>query len=191
MSKNEILDPKLDPKEELQIESIFARLKGLEIEASPYLKTKVLAHLNEEKKHKSSLLFWKLLSVGSLCSLILLGFISVDLFQNSHSDGAIKQAYVIHIDFNQSDKEQVVRAEVELPSDVHFASSNNTIREERKLKLPVAVKSLGKGKLPFVVTSDSSGEKQIKVRLLNENDELVREQILKLKFAKQGSAVTF
>jgi hypothetical protein len=101
-----------------------------------------------------------------------------------------KQAYVIHVDFNQADKNIVAKAEIELPKDVHFVSSRKEVREENRLTLPVDIKATGRGKLPFVVSSDFSGEKLIKVRLLNEDNQLVREQILKLKFAKEDSATT-
>jgi hypothetical protein len=187
MSKNETLTP----KEEIQLNALFARVRAADIEAPPYLKTRVLAQLRDLKKQNRSLLFWKALSAGSLLGLLFLGALSFNLYQKSNSDGLTKQAYVIHIDFNQADRDVVAKAEVELPEDVHFVSSKKEIREERTLSLPVDVKVAGRGKLPFVVTSDYSGEKEIKVRLLNENNELVREQILKLKFAKQGSTINF
>lgn len=187
MAKNETLSS----KEEQQLNTLFSQLREMEVEASPYLKTRVLAHLDEQKKIRRSLLFWKLLSAGSVMSVVIVGFLALGLYQKAPSDGVTKQAYVIHLDFNQADKNLVAHAEVELPQDVHFVSSNKAIQEERKLKLPVQVKEAGRGKLPFVVTSEFSGEKEIKVRLLNEKDELVREQVLKLKFAKQGSTITF
>lgn len=176
--------------DEKALQELFARVQKAPMEPSPYLKTRVLAYWREKHAPKG-LLFWKLLSGISLAGFLALSFVSYQLLQQKKSDGLTQQAYVIHIDFNQSDKEMVAQAEVELPEHVHFVSSNKEIREERKLTLPVSVKALGRGKLPFVVSSDISGEKSIRVRLLNEKNEVVREQVLKLTFAKQGNSVVF
>jgi hypothetical protein len=186
MSKNEY-NSQQDQKETREI---FARVQAADIQAPLYMKTRVLARVNERRQNRT-LLFWKLLSAGSLMSVVILGFLSFSLYHKENLDGVTQQAYVIHIEFNESDKAMVAEAEIELPQDVHFVSKNKTIAQERKLRLPVEVRALGRGKLPFVVASDSSGEKAIKVRLLNEKDELVREQVLKLKFAKQGATITF
>ena len=59
------------------------------------------------------------------------------------------------------------------------------------MKLPIDIKAAGRGKLPFVVASDSQGEKKILVRLLDENNLVVREQVLKFRFAKKESGITF
>jgi len=181
----------LTPEQKQQLSAIFAQVRAAEVEVSPYLKTRVLAHILQGRKQSGSLFFWKALALGSFFSVLFLGILSFNLYQKTHADGITQQAYVIHIDFDQADKDIVATAEIELPDDVHFVSSKKEIREERKLSLPVDVKMAGRGKLPFVVSSDFSGEKEIKVRLLNENDQLIREQVLKLKFAKQGSSITF
>lgn len=170
---------------------IFQRAKQAEVPAPAYLKTRVLAHLRESRAGGKGLLFWKLLSAGSLTAMLVMGVFSYQAYQQKPTDGITQQAYVIHIDFNQDDKTLVAQAEVELPEHVHFVSSRKEIRAESKLRLPVDVKALGRGKLPFVVASEVSGEKSIRVRLLNEKNELVREQVLKLTFAKQGAPVVF
>lgn len=187
MAKNE------NPQhEEQQLQGLFRQLKDIQIEPSPYLKTRVLARAKEDRASRS-LLLWKLISAGSVCAVLALSVVSYRLYQNQKAAPAAvtQQAYVIQIDFNAADKELVARAEVELPPGVHFVSSNKQISQERKLTLPVQVKSLGRGKLPFVVAADFSGEKEIEVRLLDQNDELIRKQVLKMKFAKEGSSVNF
>lgn len=189
MSKNETPNKPEPETIEREMQDIFARVRAVEISPSPYLKTRVLAHVREEQKQNKVLLFWKMLAAGSVLGMSLMGVFGYRLIQQNSSDVLAQQAYVIHVDFNQDDQMLVAQAEVELPEDVQFVSSNKEIRDEKTLRLPVEVKSLGRGKLPFVVSSAISGEKSIKVRLLNDKDELVREQILKVKFAKQGSAV--
>jgi hypothetical protein len=187
MSKNETISS----QEEKQLTALFAQVRQAEVDVPYYMKARVLARLKQDHKQPRGLFFWKALAIGSLLSMLFLGVFSLNLYQKSISDGFTRQAYVIHIDFDPSDRGLVAKAEIELPKDVHFVSSKKQIREERSLTLPVDIKAAGRGKLPFVVTSDFSGEKDIKVRLLNENNELVREKILKLKFAKQGASVVF
>jgi len=184
------MNDKHSSQDEKVLKDLFAQVKRAQIEPSPYMKTRVLAHWRESRTSRG-LMFWKMLSGVSLTAVLVLGFVSFQLMQQKKSDGVTQQAYVIHIDFNQGDREMVAQAEVELPEHVHFVSSNKSIRDEKKLTLPVDVKALGRGKLPFVVASDVSGEQSIRVRLLNEKNELVREQVMKLRFAKQGSSVTF
>lgn len=191
MSKNETPDISKQQQDEKEIREIFARVRAAHLAPSPYMKTRVLAHVREGRKQSNVLLFWKLLTAGSVLGMVMTGFFGYRLLQKSPSDGLTQQAYVIQIDFNQDDQELVAQAEVELPEDVQFVSSNKDIRAEKTLRLPVEVKSLGRGKLPFVVSSGISGEKFVKVRLLNDKDELVREQVLKLSFAKQGASVVF
>lgn len=183
-------DETLTRQEQEQFTSLFNELRAATVEAPPFLKTRVLAHTKRQNESSQKLFFWKSLAGLSLFAFLLLGVFSWNLYQNSHADGMTKQAYVIHVDFNQADKNIVAKAEIELPKDVHFVSSRKEVREESRLTLPVDIKATGRGKLPFVVSSDFSGEKLIKVRLLNEDNQLVREQILKLKFAKEDSATT-
>lgn len=177
-------------EETQKLNSIFGSLRESKIEPSPFLKTRVLARANEGKSLQNSLFFWKAISVGSLFSLAAALILTFNLYKKTQVDGIANQAYVIHIDFNDADKTSVARAQIELPNDVHFVSKSGKMRDQRSLTLPVAVKTLGKGKLPFVVSADVAGDKEIKVRLLDQNDKVVREQVMKLKFAKADSSGT-
>lgn len=172
--------------DEAQIQDLFAQVKTAKIEPSPYMKTRILARLRETQTQKQRLFLWKWLTGGAFVAALFLGVLSVRLYERTHQDGVVRESYVIQVDFNQTDLEKVAKAEVVLPEDVHFVSSKREIRAERRLKLPMTLKSAGRGKLPFVVTSTAPGEKKITVRLLDENNGLVREQVLKFQFAKNN-----
>lgn len=174
-----------------RMQEIFAPLKAMEIAPPPFLKTRLLAHGKESVSMAKGLYFWKLLSGASLAALIFVSAFAYRLFDKSSADAMVQQAYVIQIDFNQADQRTVARAEIELPGDVQFVSKNPKFQNQKKLSLPVAVKNLGRGKLPFVVSSDGLGERRIKIRLLDAQDQLVREEVLKVKFAKQNSTAVF
>lgn len=190
MSQDKInLETVQEAQAKVESSKIFSQIKDSDLSVSPYLKIRILAHMREHKTSRKKVLFWQFLSFGAIASIVFLAFLNLQMYQKIHLDAVTKQAYVIHIDFNQADQQQVVRAEVELPDNVHFVSSDKTLKPEKKMSLPITIKSLGRGKLPFVVASDSSGEKEIIVSLFNENEELVRKQVLKFKFAKNSDSV--
>lgn len=187
MSQNE---NKNNLNEQEALEAIFGQVRRAHIEPSPYLKTRVLAHLKAGQKHQKNLRFWQFFSAGSFAAMLLVAIYAVDITKTLKTDGAANQAYVIHVEFNQDDLSKVAQAEVVLPDDVYFKSSKGKLRDQRQLKLPVELKTAGRGKLPFVVTSEAEGEKSILVRLLDENNNVVREQTLKFKFAKSGEKIS-
>lgn len=176
---------------EAKMQNLFAAVNKLEMSPSPYLKTRVLAHVNEAQNVKKTLLFWKFLSAGSMAALVLVGVYVFNFIQTSQKQPDANQSYVIHVNFDQDDLTKVAKAEVVLPDDVYFKSSKGKIYQQRNLKLPIQVKNAGRGKLPFVVASAVAGEKNIQIRLLDENDQLIREQSIKFNFAKSGQQVSY
>ncbi len=185
MAKNE---NELTEHQEAHFKNLFSKLANINIEPTPFLMSSVLARTLESKQMKKKVVHWQLLSASMLSAVIFMGWYNVNLSKQLEQDGRIQQSYVIHVDFDQNDLSRVARAEVRLPDDVHFVSSKPEVRSQRQLKLPVQVSGTGRGKLPFVVTSETIGEKKIFIRLLDVNDQLIREQVLKFKFAlKYGS----
>lgn len=168
------------------INDLFKKVQDLKVE-QPYLHTRVLASLHQTQQLEKSILVWKLLFGLSLTfsmALISWNYIFNDKYITK---AATDTSYVIHLNFDDHDKQSVANAEIELPDDVYFIKANNEKLADRKLKLPVSIKEIGRGKLPFVLTSNSVGAKTILVNLLDENNNLVKKQILKLKFAKNES----
>ena len=139
---------------------------------------------------RKTLRFWQFFSAGSFAVMLLIGFYAFNIQKTLGSDAVAKQAYVIHVEFDNEDLSRVAQAEVILPDDVHFVSSKGIVHTAQNLKLPVQIKSAGRSKLPFVVASSVEGEQNIRVRLLDVNNVLVREQVLKFKFAKTREQVS-
>lgn len=175
----------LQKLESEQMRSLFSSVRAADIEPSPYLRTRVLAHLTDEFKQSNQLKFWKFFSAGSFVAMAMMGFYVMNTFNPSSTAASSQQAYVIHVDFNQNDLSHVAQAEVVLPDGVKFVTKNGSIDSKKSLRLPIDIRSVGRGKLPFVVSSDSVGDKEILVRLLDENNQVVRDQVLKFKFAKK------
>lgn len=186
MSQNE----KLNQQEQQILTDLFAKVNKTQIEPSPYLKTRVLAHVKEAQNHQKTLRFWKFLSASSFAVMLLIGVYTYKAFNLNENNAITNQAYVIHVDFNQEDLSKVAKAEITLPDDVNFMSAKGKLSTLRSLTLPITVKNLGRSKLPFVVSSAVDGEKNIQIRLLDLNNNLIREQNLKFKFAKTNQQVS-
>lgn len=185
MSQNE---NNLQKNEEL-IKALFRQVENTTFEPSLYLKTRVLIHIKEGQKQQKTLRFWQFFSAGSCAVMLLIGFYSFHALNAVKNDGIANQAYVIHVEFDQSDLSKVAKAEVILPDEVSFMSPKGKVHAQQKMTLPVQIKTAGRGKLPFVVSSSVEGEKKIRIRLLDADDNLVREQVIKFKFAKTGQQV--
>lgn len=169
------------------LQDLFADLRKVEISAPVFMKTRVLAQLREARSLRSKLFFWKAISTFAMTALVVVLLVTFNLSRQPSPVVVANQVYVIHIDFNQDDQTRVAQAEVELPEGVQFESKRPEIRGLRKLKLPVTIGGVGRAKLPFVLSSASAGEKEIQVRLLDSDNQLIRKQVMKFKFA-QASA---
>lgn len=177
-----------DDKNSIRMSEVFRGVRASGIEAPQFMKTRVLAQLRQERQFKRKLFIWKFVTAGSLAVLVATFLIGFKMISQIKADAFTRQAYVIHVDFTQNDRQEVAAAEVELPQGVHFVSKSN-VGSMHKLRLPVDVKTAGPGKLPFVVSADDPGEKKIIVRLLNHDDRVIREQVLNYRFAKQDGNI--
>ncbi len=184
MSQN---DNESDISNSSQIKDLFQAVKEAEVEPSPYLRTRVLASVRRSQNPLLRFNFWKTLSTVSTLALVLVSTYTLSLLKKTEPAVIAQQSYVIHVNFSEDDLTRVVKAEVVLPEGVGFVSKKGLTDGKKSLRLPIDIKSAGRGKLPFVVTATAGGEKQILVRLLDEQDHLVREQYLNFKFAQNST----
>ncbi|MBK7961839.1 MAG: hypothetical protein IPK04_11975 [Bdellovibrionales bacterium] len=170
-----------------QIKSLFQAAKDTDLEPSPYLRVRVLASLQMRRSSFLRINSWKIVSAVSTLALVLVSTYTLNLHRRAEPTVVAQQSYVIHVNFSEDDLTRVVKAEVVLPEGVGFVSKKGLTDGKKSLRLPIDIKSAGRGKLPFVVTSTVGGEQKILVRLLDEQNHLVREQYLKFKFAENGT----
>lgn len=170
------------------LKKLFQDVQNLQVE-QPFLETRVLAHLEHSQKMQKKVLFWQVLFGMSLSFSLALVFWTLKAADKQIPQAYANTSYVIHLNFDETDKAKIAQAEIELPDDVYFVKANNEKINERKLKLPVTIKEIGRGKLPFVLTSESFGAKNISVSLFDEDNNLIKKQTLKLKFAKSESTL--
>lgn len=179
-------------KNQNELENLFAQVRNVEFEASPYLATRVLARLRENRKVQRQIWFWRILS-GSVVAFGCAALVLSSRWLEPMQDASVKvaQAYVIHVDFTAAEVASVDHVEVELPDGVHFYSKAHAkeLAELRKLNLPISPALAGRNKLPFVVQSEQTGEHRLMVRMFDGENNLIRERQLTVEFQGAGESV--
>lgn len=190
------MDPKnnsnLDPKlVEAQMARIFAPLKQAEIEAPPFMKTRIMSRLEAPRAGASKEIWlWRIvagLATTACAALLVMRVTSPGQSTGDEIQHYAMQPYVIHVDL-EGDKLPGARiAEVELPAGVHFVSkSHPEVAQLRKMRLTVPQATGGRSRLPFVVKSDKPGLAELKLKIFDEKDSVVHERVLSVKFAQAG-----
>jgi hypothetical protein len=182
-----------DENQDLKLERIFKSVREVEMEASPFLAARVVARLREERRAGRQLMIWKVISGAALtlAAVAVVWNVRMNAPQTDKS-ALVAQAYVIHVDFDETEVAAVDHVEVELPEGVRFYSKTRAaeLANVRKLKLPISRAFAGRNKLPFVVQSSVAGERQFTVRLFDEANHLMRERLLTVNFSGTGRTVS-
>lgn len=163
---------------ETQSKAIFSRLP--QVEPSPYLAGRVVAHLGKKPSREVWILRW----VAALSVAAVIGLTTYIQIKPSQDLLFTYEPYVIQVDFNSQELKMVQSAEITLPDGVSFVSKNEAVKSLRSMRLPVSGRK--DGKLPFVLVSERSGELPVEVRMYGENDELIQTKTLTLHFGKKG-----
>ncbi len=171
----------MERDQEERIRGILNKLNQDELTPHPYLKTRILAESEALNESRKKLNFWRLVSTLALTSLVVT-VLMTSFKRKSLNTLALNRPYVIHVNFSDKEVGVIAAAEIELPKGVHFYSDKNPqVREMRKLRLPVGAQFDGRTRLPFVIVADKAkGIKKIQVRLFDTNNNLVKENFIKV-----------
>ena len=171
---------------ENKIKSLFGNLKKHEVQPHAFLKTRILANSRDLMRAEKKVFYWKLVSAFSVASLVLTLLVG----QQQRTQKALfatNEPYVIHMNFSEHEAQNVVIAEITLPDDVTFHSERNPqIAQLRTLRLPFKVGHDGRTKLPFVVMAREIGNKKIQVRLLDQDNKVIRENSIVVNVDKRS-----
>lgn len=171
------------------------KLRSVRVEASPFLKTRVMARIQENEKSKREVWIWRWLAASSLalCAAVVMWHVqSVKTNSAMLADAfSVQQNYIIQIDLGGERLKDARVAEVELPSGVHFVSKTHPeVAEMRNMRLPISEAQAQRSRLPFVVSSESSGRKELKLRIFDEVGTVIQERILSVNFvAKKNQGI--
>lgn len=169
-----------------KIESIFREANSAVIEPSPYLKTRVLARLREEKA-RSQVTRWKWVALfGSAFSMMLVAVVMLSLSESPFIANVGKPV-LVKVEMENIRTEDVAFAEIILPEGVYFYSSQfPEMNDRRSLTLDWDSK-FASGRLPFVIKSNRAGSGEVLVLLKDRNQIVTGQKKVLIRFKGEKS----
>ncbi|MEQ1877154.1 MAG: hypothetical protein ABL958_10940 [Bdellovibrionia bacterium] len=159
----------------------FASARQMDLQPSPYMKTRILAELRDRKSRTQSVSLWKRVAVA--CSaMAAVALIWTSMSKSTAFEAVVNQPYVVKVEMAELQKELIATAEIALPDGVTFYSENYPeLREKRNLELAWNG-DLKQAVLPFVINGGHKGLKEVKVRFFSADKKVVAERVLKIDF---------
>jgi hypothetical protein len=169
-------------------QAAFSLLRRKELSPSPFLKTRVLAHLEEKMAKNSRWRLWPVLSTSSgLFTVILI--IWFYLISSATLQGVEGEELLVRYQY-KSMSPQVESVDVVIPEGVKFQSHRHPhIRHLRTLKVSgERVRRLGY--LPVVIKSIESGKKWIQFIFRDHDGRVVKEKKVPIHFHHKSVKAT-
>lgn len=170
-----------DAKEALQ------SLMSFNVEPSPFLKTRILAHAREQKSLQIPFykkMFWPAAVALSLLLAFKFMLLPKGTIQSIEvASYSVGQPYVIRMDIRPYQEAHIAYAEIVIDDEkIQFSSSQfESIGQQRKLV--VAWENLvGKQFLPIVIKGLKNGNSEVIVNFYSSDNKLVNSQNVNLKF---------
>lgn len=166
-----------DEKMQREVSAVFEKLKGVELEASPYLETRVLAQWRERGQGMKRFLFWRNAAVASgfLCVAMAFAFL-FQMKRGSDFTAFVDRPFVVRVSVSDLKEAKIARAEIVLPEGVFFDIEDYPeLRAQRTLSLKWSPDSR-KELVPFVLNSTQGGARTVTVRFYDEQNILVGEK---------------
>ncbi len=160
-----------------QYEKMISSLKGIDVEPSSYMKTRVLARAREINEQKQAKRFsWKSLIFVAAATAFVVLMVSRFVFIEQQEPGLeVGKPYVVKADLrSMNDLGNVAYVQVELDGEIQFSSKKfSRIREMRSLKLSWE-KLVGKQYLPVIVEGTSSGNSVVRVKFFGKDNKVIK-----------------
>ncbi len=169
-----------------KLQRLFAQASAVPLDPPPFLATRAAAHGAAMHRSRRQLFFWRFLSAG-LASAFAIAFVFASYGPSSHSNrlaASVNKPHVVMVKVQELPS--LAAAEIELPEGVYFYSESIPgLKERRELKLAWAPGA--KPYLPFVVTGDSEGMRQVTVRLRDSDGKVLEERKIEILFRRERS----
>ncbi len=162
-----------------QVAEILKTLKSVELNPSPYMKTRVLAHVRE-RAHARKVRIWKWFGILSPIAsmMIVAGFFYLT---QPNFKAEINQPILVSVEVKQVNTLHAELAEISLPDGVFFYSKKYPELKEKRT-LTVSAEAFANGSLPLVIKSENTGKKSIKVQFKDNNNQIIGEKVIQIKF---------
>ncbi|MBT7609438.1 MAG: hypothetical protein HN576_06765 [Bacteriovoracaceae bacterium] len=174
-----------DKFNEKDLTCLFKQAKSeFQMDANPFIKTRILAELNSAKPI-SFLSFlkkpWVIFTEGILVASLLFVIISVN--KSSNFQAMVGQAYAINVELEKITDQSVTHIKIDLPENVEFYSKRNDSNVSKLKSLKISLSTFEAfDRIPFVIKAKENGLKTIKITLFNNKEEIVKNKIIKMKF---------
>lgn len=166
-----------EDKQEQDIKAMFTNVADDSLSPSPYLKTRVLARLEERKETGRKLLFWRFAAAAGVVLAVL--FALLPLNKQEKFDSGVGTPFAVRVETGG----QIAVIELELPEGLEFYSAKHPeISGLRSLRVAAGEKR----SIPFVLKSDRAGEAEVKVRFFGPENTLIAEKNIRVKVAQAG-----
>jgi hypothetical protein len=163
------------------VEGAFNKARQMDLQPSPYMKTRIMAELRERNSRKHTVSLWKRVAAGGFAFGLGM-LIWTSTLKSTAFEAVVNQPYVVRVEIAELQTELIAGAEIALPDGVFFYSENYPeLKEKRNLELAWNG-NLKQSVLPFVINGDHKGLKEVKVRFFNSDKKVIAERILKIDF---------
>lgn len=157
----------------------------LKAEPSPYLKYRVLNQCRELKRRSRWLKAWQW-STATTLAMGLLGWALLLKSPSASFQAALHRPQLVRMEVTDLAKEQLARAQIELPHGVYFYSEEfPDLEKQRRISFEWSVGEEAEH-LPFVVTAKETGVKTIKVKFFDHGNKLIGTKELAIDFVGLG-----
>lgn len=169
----------MNNKIEQKLGDLFQGLRESKGSPSPFLKTRILARVEENRRNNKLLFFYK--SVTGFCLAILL-VITINS-QFSTESMLIGKNYVVNVDLKEVSETNISFAKIILPKNIVFVSKNNpSLSSKRELSIDWEYLAQNR-RLPIVIQGIQSGKMVVEVRFYDKKNKLIRTKKVKLNFS--------
>lgn len=171
------------------VRRVLSPLKKDIPEVSPYLKTRVLAELRAGAQRPQTIWSWlgTRWAAGAAFSVaaVALGTFSF-LTRDAGYQAVADQPVAVRVDMKEFKSKGISHARVELSKNIHFYSQKfPEVRAKESLELSWK-DGLLPSTLPIVVESNEKGTRTVRVKFFNDENRVVAERVLKIRFGAAG-----
>lgn len=171
-----------DSEQEL-VRKFFRQAEARLPEPSPFLPSRVMAELRGRQHGQRRLRFWQVFATSAL--FVVFGVVATRFLSPDSGFSALTgKPFVVRVDLEEIKQRQLEYASIELPAGVHFVSKEHPeIRSQNRIEIDL-VGEMDLTNLPFVIESDSAGEKTIRIRFYghNQHDLALAQREIKIHF---------
>jgi hypothetical protein len=163
------------------VEKAFNEARQMDLQPSPYMRTRILAELRERKSLYLTVALWKRLAGGSI-ALVLGLLIWTSTKKATGFEAVVNQPYAVRVEMAELQTELIAGAEISLPDGVYFYSeAYPELKEKRSLDLAWNG-SLSQSVLPFVINGSEKGKKDVKIKFFDNQRKVIAERTLNIEF---------